>query len=161
MNKKKYHICLGLGTNQGNKEENLKRAIELLSLALGKYIALSSFIETEPWGFESKNSFLNCVVIFTASLSPMELLETTENIEKKLGRTTKSSNGVYHDRLIDIDILLYEDKIVSNDRLTIPHPLIQERDFVLTPLCEIAPQRIHPILGKSFAEIKADKEKKR
>ena len=161
MNKKKYHICLGLGTNQGNKEENLKRAIELLSLALGKYIALSSFIETEPWGFESKNSFLNCVVIFTASLSPMELLETTENIEKKLGRTTKSSNGVYHDRLIDIDILLYEDKIVSNDRLTIPHPLIQERDFVLTSLCEIAPQRIHPILGKSFAEIKADKEKKR
>ena len=161
MNKKNYHICLGLGTNQGNKEENLKRAIELLSLALGKYIALSSFIETEPWGFESKNSFLNCVVIFTASLSPMELLETTENVEKKLGRTTKSSNGVYHDRLIDIDILLYEDKIVSNDRLTIPHPLIQERDFVLTPLCEIAPQRIHPILGKSFAEIKADKEKKR
>ncbi len=157
---KKHSIYLGLGTNQGNKEENLKRAIELLSLALGKYISLSSFIETEPWGFESKNLFCNCVVEYATSLSPLELLDITESIEKELGRTIKSNNGIYHDRIIDIDILLYGKEIIRNERLTIPHPLMQERDFVLNPLCEIASQVIHPVFGKSIAKIKAEKDKK-
>ena len=147
-------IYLGLGTNQGDKEENLKRAIEMLSLALGTYTSLSSFIETEPWGFESQNSFLNCVVAFRTTLPPMELLETTEKIERELGRTAKSNGGVYHDRIIDIDILLYGNEIINTERLTVPHPLMHERDFVLTPLCEIAPQAIHPVIGKSIAEIK-------
>ena len=147
-------IYLGLGTNQGDKEENLKRAIEMLSLALGTYTSLSSFIETEPWGFESQNSFLNCVVAFRTTLPPMELLETTEKIERELGRTAKSNGGVYHDRIIDIDILLYGNEIINTERLTVPHPLMHERDFVLNPLCEIAPQAIHPVIGKSIAEIK-------
>ena len=147
-------IYLGLGTNQGDKEENLKRAIASLSLALGTYTSLSSFIETEPWGFESQNSFLNCVVAFRTTLPPMELLETTEKIERELGRTSKSNGGVYHDRIIDIDILLYGNEIINTERLTVPHPLMHERDFVLTPLCEIAPQAIHPVIGKSIAEIK-------
>ena len=147
-------IYLGLGTNQGDKEENLKRAIASLSLALGTYTSLSSFIETEPWGFESQNSFLNCVVAFRTTLPPMELLETTEKIERELGRTAKSNGGVYHDRIIDIDILLYGKEIINTERLTVPHPLMHERDFVLTPLCEIAPQAIHPVIGKSIAEIK-------
>ena len=150
----KYNIYLGLGTNQGDKEENLKRAIASLSLALGTYTSLSSFIETEPWGFESQNSFLNCVVAFRTTLPPMELLETTEKIERELGRTAKSNGGVYHDRIIDIDILLYGNEIINTERLTVPHPLMHERDFVLTPLCEIAPQAIHPVIGKSIAEIK-------
>ena len=147
-------IYLGLGTNQGDKEENLKRAIEMLSLALGTYTSLSSFIETEPWGFESQNSFLNCVVAFRTTLPPMELLETTEKIERELGRTAKSNGGVYHDRIIDIDILLYGNETINTERLTVPHPLMHERNFVLTPLCEIAPQAIHPVIGKSIAEIK-------
>ena len=147
-------IYLGLGTNQGDKEENLKRAIASLSLALGTYTSLSSFIETEPWGFESQNSFLNCVVAFRTTLPPMELLETTEKIERELGRTAKSNGGVYHDRIIDIDILLYGNEIINTERLTVPHPLMHERNFVLTPLCEIAPQAIHPVIGKSIAEIK-------
>ena len=147
-------IYLGLGTNQGDKEENLKRAIASLSLALGTYTSLSSFIETEPWGFESQNSFLNCVVAFRTTLPPMELLETTEKIERELGRTAKSNGGVYHDRIIDIDILLYGNEIINTERLTVPHPLMHERDFVLNPLCEIAPQAIHPVIGKSIAEIK-------
>ena len=147
-------IYLGLGTNQGDKEENLKRAIEMLSLALGTYTSLSSFIETEPWGFESQNSFLNCVVAFRTTPPPMELLETTEKIERELGRTAKSNGRVYHDRIIDIDILLYGNEIINTERLTVPHPLMHERDFVLTPLCEIAPQAIHPVIGKSIAEIK-------
>ena len=151
-------IYLGLGTNQGDREENLKRAIEMLSLALGTYTSLSSFIETEPWGFESDNSFLNCVVAFKTTLPPTVLLETTENIERELGRTAKSSGGVYHDRTIDIDILLYGNETIETERLTIPHPLMHKRGFVLNPLCEIAPQAIHPVIGKSIAEIKEEND---
>ena len=104
-------VYLSLGTNLGNKKENLTRAIEALSLALGKCVAQSSFIETEPWGFESNNSFLNCVAAFDTDIAPLELLDTTERIERMLGRTQKSQGGNYHDRLIDIDILLYGDNI--------------------------------------------------
>ena len=144
---------LGLGTNTGNRKENLTRAIEELSLALGSCIAQSSFMETEPWGYESKNKFLNCTIAFTTDKSPMELLDATEEIERKLGRTTKSTGGVYHDRVIDIDILLYGNENISTERLTIPHPLMHKRDFVLVPLAEIAPRVIHPTIGKSIEDL--------
>jgi 2-amino-4-hydroxy-6-hydroxymethyldihydropteridine diphosphokinase len=143
-------IYLGLGTNIGNKEENLARAIEKLSLVLGTCTAQSPFIETEPWGFESDNSFLNCCAAFDTELSPMEVLDTTERIERELGRSTKSSGGIYHDRIIDIDLLLYGERVINSDRLTIPHPLMHRRDFVLQPLAEIAPNAIHPSTGKSI-----------
>jgi 2-amino-4-hydroxy-6-hydroxymethyldihydropteridine diphosphokinase len=143
-------IYLGLGTNIGNKEENLARAIEKLSLALGTCTAQSPFIESEPWGFESDNSFLNCCAAFDTALSPMEVLDTTERIERELGRSTKSSGGIYHDRIIDIDLLLYGERVINSDRLTIPHPLMHRRDFVLQPLAEIAPNVIHPSTGKSI-----------
>lgn len=146
-------VYLGLGTNIGNKKENLTRAIEKLSLALGECKALSSFIETEPWGFNSCNSFLNCVAAFDTGLSPLELLDTTERIERELGRTAKSSNGNYHDRVIDIDILLYGNTIIKSERLTIPHPLMQQRRFVLEPLAEIASDTIHPVLAKSIKQL--------
>ena len=146
-------LYLSLGTNLGNKRENLTRAIELLSLALGKCIAVSQFIETTPWGFESDNSFLNCAVAFDTDLAPLELLDITESIERGLGRTQKSNNGHYRDRIIDIDILLYGDNIIVNDRLTIPHPLMHKRDFVLEPLAEIAPETQHPVLHKSIKQL--------
>ena len=148
-------VYLGLGTNIGNRKENLTRAIEALSLALGHYTALSSFIETAPWGFDSDNAFLNCAVAFDTELSPFQLLDTTENIERELGRTTKSNGGIYHDRIIDIDILLYGSETVSTERLTIPHPLMHMRDFVLEPLAQIAPHTIHPTTGKSIEQLKA------
>ena len=146
-------VYLGLGTNIGNKKENLTRAIEALSLALGHYTALSSFIETAPWGFESDNTFLNCAVSFETVLLPEELLDTTERIERELGRTVKSTGGTYHDRVIDIDILLYGNETIDTPRLTIPHPLMHLRDFVLEPLAEIAPEVVHPTTGKSISRL--------
>ena len=147
-------VYLGLGTNIGNKKENLTRAIETLSLALGHYTALSSFIETAPWGFESDNTFLNCAVAFETVLLPEELLGTTERIDRELVRTVKSTGGTYHDRVIDIDILLYGNETIDTPRLTIPHPLMHLRDFVLEPLAEIAPEVVHPTTGKSIGQLK-------
>ena len=152
MEQKKI-IYLGLGTNTGNRAENLTRAIEELSSAIGDCTAISSFIETEPWGFSSENSFLNCVAEFKTEKDPIELLNTTEEIERKLGRTAKSVNGEYQDRIIDIDILLYGNEIISNDRLTIPHSLMHQRLFVLEPLAEIAANIIHPTSGKKIAQL--------
>jgi 2-amino-4-hydroxy-6-hydroxymethyldihydropteridine diphosphokinase len=146
-------VYLGLGTNIGYKKENLTRAIELLSLALGRYTSLSSFLETAPWGFESDNTFLNCVVSFETDLTPQELLDTTEKIERELGRTVKSNGGIYHDRTIDIDILLYGSEIIKTPRLTIPHPLMHQRAFVLEPLAEIAADLVHPTIGKSIRQL--------
>ena len=144
-------VYLGLGTNIGDRQQNLTRAIEALSLALGKCIAVSRFIETAPWGFKSENSFLNCAAAFETELQTTELLDTTESIERELGRTMKSQGGNYSDRIIDIDILLYGNEIIETERLTVPHPLMHKRDFVLQPLAEIAPDVVHPILDKSFA----------
>ena len=152
-------VYLGLGTNLGNKEENLTRAIEHLSLVLGPCAAQSPFIETAPWGFESNNNFLNCAVAFDTHLAPLELLDATERIERELGRTLKSEGGNYHDRIIDIDILLYGNTVIESERLTIPHPLMHLRDFVLMPLAEIAPDTVHPTLNNSIAGLLAEIQK--
>ena len=156
MNKKT--IYLGLGSNSGNKRENLTRAIENLSLALGSPVACSTFMESEPWGFESDNNFLNCVVAFSTNMPPLALLDTTEEIERRLGRTSKSLYGHYKDRTIDIDILFYGNDIIDNERLTVPHPLLHKRDFVLKPLHEIAPQLTHPTMGRTIDELLATQE---
>ena len=149
-------VYLSLGTNIGDKKHNLTRAIEALSLALGRCIAVSQFIGTEPWGFQSENSFLNCTAAFETELSPVELLDTTERIERELGRTAKSHGGNYSDRIIDIDILLYGSMTISCERLTIPHPLMHKRSFVLEPLAQIAPETMHPTLGRSIKELQEE-----
>lgn len=146
-------IYFGLGTNEGNKEENIRGAIEELSHLLGTPTAVATIIETEPWGFQSDNSFLNTVVAFKSTLAPEEILKATQEIERRLGRTKKSIDGCYSDRPIDIDILLYGNIVIESEHLTIPHPLLHKRLFVLQPLAQIAPGLIHPILGKSIARL--------
>ena len=146
-------VYLGLGTNLGNKEANLRTAIYKLQERIGKQVSLSSFYETAPWGFESDHSFLNAAIGLEASLSPIEILHITQEIEKELGRTKKSVNGSYSDRLIDIDILLYDTLVLQTPELTIPHPLMTERDFVMKPLIEIAGNVIHPTRQKTLSEL--------
>lgn len=146
-------VYLGLGTNLGDKEANLRTAIYKLQERIGKQVSLSSFYETAPWGFESDHSFLNAAIGLETSLSPIEILHITQEIEKELGRTKKSVNGSYSDRLIDIDILLYDTLVLQTPELTIPHPLMTERDFVMKPLIEIAGNVIHPIRQKTLSEL--------
>ena len=138
MNPANTHmVYLGLGTNLGDKQKNLNDAIRMLGNQVGEVEKVSSVIETEPEGFKSDNMFLNAVVKVRTALSPFEILDITQDVEKSLGRKEKSSNGIYHDRVIDIDILLYDDISISTPRLVIPHPRMAQREFVMTPLTEI------------------------
>lgn len=151
-------VYLGLGTNLGDKEQNLRDAVQRIEEQVGKIVSLSAFYVTAPWGFSSDNSFLNAAVCVETKLSPLEVLQETQMIEKELGRTQKSVNRMYSDRLIDIDLLLYEDLVLSvisasGVELTLPHPLMTERDFVMKPLAEIAPGLVHPVLGKTMKEL--------
>ena len=152
-----HKVYLGLGSNLGDRDEYIRKAISLIDERVGKVLRQSSLIETEPWGFESSNRFLNGVILCETTLSPREVLKATQKIERELGRKKKSkvegrrskvegqkptANGQqpranYKDRPIDIDILLYDDWKVDEPDLKIPHPLMQERDFVMIPLKEI------------------------
>lgn len=131
---------LALGSNIGDRHEAMRRAIGLIGMEVGTVLRTSTFIETEPWGFSSPNAFLNACVCVATELLPRQLLEKTQQIERLMGRKEKSAGGCYHDRIIDIDILLYDDWHVSEPDLQIPHPLMHERDFVMRPLNEILQQ---------------------
>ncbi len=132
-----HRVYLGLGTNLGNREQNLQEAIRLIDDRVGKVTRQSSFIQTEPWGFKSENLFLNAVILCETEQTPREVLLTTQQIERDMGRQQKSVSVGYADRVIDIDILLYDDLTVDEPDLKIPHPLMQQRDFVMIPLGEI------------------------
>ena len=142
-------VFLGIGTNLGNRENNLKEAVASIEEHVGKVLNSSSVYETEPWGFQSDDGFLNMVVNVETRLAPSGLLGRILEIESLLGRVRGETR--YASRIIDIDILLYEDRIIDEESLKIPHPLLQERRFVLVPLCEIASEMIHPVLKKSFS----------
>jgi|SRR5574344_428162 2-amino-4-hydroxy-6-hydroxymethyldihydropteridine diphosphokinase len=132
------HVAyLSLGTNLGDKEHNIVEAYERIEHSVGLIVRKSSYHRSAPWGFSSQNEFLNTAVRCSTTLSPRQLMEATQRIESEMGRTVKSRNGDYHDRIIDIDILLYDDMTVSDPDLCIPHPLMRERPFVMIPLQEI------------------------
>ena len=145
-----HRVYLGLGSNLGDRHQHLEQAISLINERVGEVIRCSSFIETEPWGFESSNAFLNGVILCETTLAPREVLKATQQIERELGRrksvnrtrealgsSKKSVNRKYEDRPIDIDILLYDNLTIDEPDLKIPHPLMHQRDFVMIPLNEI------------------------
>ena len=145
------NLYLLLGGNLGDKSLIFKEAIMLLNELVGKIIYRSHIYETEPWGFISSDLFWNQVLELSVSISPQEVLILIQQIEHQLGRTRQSQQ--YDSRIIDIDILFYGDQIISLDNLTIPHPRIQDRKFVLVPLNEIVPELMHPVFQKSIGQL--------
>lgn len=145
-------VYFGLGSNLGDKKNNLQRAAAEIEKQIGNMEALSAFYEFEPWGFNSKNTFLNACLAVQTALSPTECLCSINAIEKAIGRTQKTLE-YYSDRIVDIDILFYEDFIMNESTLHIPHPLLHQRAFVLIPLSEIAPTLIHPVIKKSVKDL--------
>jgi 2-amino-4-hydroxy-6-hydroxymethyldihydropteridine diphosphokinase len=144
-----HTVYLGLGTNLGERRRNLMEAIE----RLGEFIDVemrSSIYETEPWGYAEQPRYLNMVVGGRTRLAPLELLGRLKGIEEAMGRQAVEAIR-YGPRPIDIDILFYDDEVVDDARLQVPHPRIEERAFVLAPLADIAPALGHPRLGKSVA----------
>ncbi|MGA1865229.1 MAG: 2-amino-4-hydroxy-6-hydroxymethyldihydropteridine diphosphokinase [bacterium] len=154
MNPKQVNSYLGLGSNLGNRIKNLEIVTEALSSHPGIRInAFSSFYETEPVGYKEQGWFINQVIQIETSLTPMDLLKATQKIEEDMGRKRVVKWGP---RIVDIDILLYADLIMTDSSLTIPHPNLTKRRFVLVPLAEIAPSLIHPTLGESISKILID-----
>ena len=142
---------IALGSNLGDKEENLRRALELLEEHGVEVVKVSTFIFTEPYGVTDQPQFLNAVCQVRTSLEPVALLHTLLGIEQEMGRVRLRHWG---ERNIDLDLLLYEDVVMDTPELKLPHPDMQNRDFVLLPLFEIAPELIHPVLRKNIGELK-------
>ena len=148
-----HNVYLGLGTNLGDREANIQTAVRLIGERVGTVVRQSSLIETEPWGFESPNKFLNAVILCETERTPREVLRLTQKIERDMGRkkpigglsssaTDSTPRRRYKDRPIDIDILLYDDITIDEPDLQIPHPLMHERDFVMIPLREIISKKV-------------------
>jgi 2-amino-4-hydroxy-6-hydroxymethyldihydropteridine diphosphokinase len=142
---------LGLGSNLGNSEEILSETKKMIGESLGKIVSASSIYETEPWGFISDLKFLNMVLCIETELAPSGIIGRILMIESQLGRIRCEDQN--SSRKIDIDILLYDNEIIEEQALTIPHPRMHERKFVLVPLCEIAPELVHPVLKKTMASL--------
>lgn len=147
-----FHTAyIALGSNLGDKEANLRRALELLQARGVEVVQTSTFICTEPYGVTDQPTFLNGVCEVRTSLEPLALLQTLLAIEQEMGRVRLRHWG---ERNIDLDLLLYEDVVMDTEALKLPHPDMQNRDFVLLPLAEIVPELVHPTLKKSIAELK-------
>ena len=145
-------IILSIGTNIGDRQANIANAITALG-QIGKVVTVSPIYTSEPWGFESENGFYNIALILETSLSPLDLLYATQQIERDLGRIAKTTTS-YTDRIIDIDIIDYNNQTIDTQALTLPHKLMHKRNFVLYPLADIAPNWQHPILKLTATELK-------
>ena len=148
-----YSCYISLGSNLGDKKQNLEKTIQLIAERAGSVSAISSVYETQPWGYESSNIFFNMVIQINTKQSPTQLLTITKEIEKEMGRTEKTSELDYQDRIIDIDLIMYGNLILETPELVLPHPLFHKRQFVMEPLLEIAPDLVHPVLEKTIKEL--------
>lgn len=148
-----HNVFLGLGSNLGDKRGNIEIAYNEIEKRIGSIISQSAFYITEPNGFISDNIFCNTVCEVATELDVNNLLNEIMEIEKNVGRTSKSIDGVYSDRIIDIDILMYNDLILETEALIVPHPRFHIRDFVLRPFAEISPDTIHPLLNKTIQQL--------
>ncbi len=144
-----HTVYLALGTNLGDRQANLEAALEILSFKM-RLVAESPIYQTAPWGYEDQPDFFNQVVRVEMILTPRQLLSFVKSVEKQVGREPSFRYGP---RKIDVDILFYEDWIVEEDDLTIPHPRLHERAFVLVPLADLAPELFHPKLNRKVAEM--------
>ena len=132
-----YQVYLSLGTNLGNRKRNIREAIDKIGEQIGVVKRQSALYETKPWGYSSPNDFINACVLVLTPMAPRQVLEATQRIEREMGRTLKSVDGEYHDGIIDFDILLIDELKIDEPDFKVPHPLMEERDFVMKPLKEI------------------------
>lgn len=147
-----FEYVIGIGTNLGHKEENIQQALAFLDKDELKIVRYSTFYTTQPWGFESDNTFLNACALVQTGLEPIPLLEKLKQFEKKSGRLARQGQ-VYEDRLIDLDILACGNLVFNHVSLVIPHPHLHERTFALKPMNEICGHWVHPVLGKTVREL--------
>ena len=143
-------IYIGIGSNIGNREENCRQAIRFLEENGISVKKQSEMYETEPWGVKDQPKFINMAIEIETNKKPEDLLGILKNIENQMGRTESVKWGR---RVIDLDILLYDDLSIETPHLEIPHPFMHEREFVLKPLAEIAPDKKHPVIGKTIKEM--------
>mgnify|MGYP002134635694 CR=1 FL=1 len=146
-----YQVILSLGSNQGNRLENIVRCIDKLHREVGTIVAVSSLFESDAWGFES-DSFYNCAVLMHTNKKPQKILKNVLKIEQKLGRV-RTETTLYQPRIIDIDLIAFDNEIIKSDVLEIPHQHLEKRLFVLLPMKEIAPDWTHPISKKNISEL--------
>jgi len=156
VNSEKYAVYLALGSNLGYKQKNIEKALDKIGERIGSIASLSTFHLTEPIGFRSGNIFINCVCEVVTNIDIHTLFAITREIEKEIGRLSKSKDGKYADRAIDIDLIMAGGRVIDTPELIVPHPRFHTRSFVLDPLCEIAPDLVHPLLRKTIRELQTE-----
>ena len=156
----KHSVFLAFGSNLGDKEQNIHAAYRKIVERIGPIVARSAFYMTVPEGFQSDNNFVNSVCEVYTYSDVDRLFAHVKSIEKEIGRDNKSVDGVYQDRLIDIDILMYGNRQINQPDLIVPHPRFHLRNFVLEPFAEISPDTVHPVLGKTIARLKDELSQK-
>lgn len=141
------------GSNMGDKDGLFDRACLFINNRCGRVVEVSSKYESEPWGFEADEWFLNCVIVVETELDPEEMLRRLLTIEAELGRVRHPEVGGYSSRTVDLDILYFGDRVIHSERLRVPHPRLHLRRFALVPLCELMPDFVHPVLRQTQIEL--------